>query len=299
MLAFSKRSWVQFLKERSTRLLIPLFFGVLFIVPPQTYYEHITTYNTYLDVYRNGHFETNHLWFIFNLFIMSVALIPLILLLKSPKSNNALKVLDAIASKKYGILLWVLPLAVITIVLKFIDPSDSKDITNPSATFYYGYFLVSGMLIAASKNIWDYLKSHRKFNFIAFIISTLFFYCYYFLPREYTVPHLSLEVRWSIWYFVCALVSWTLVVTLLGYAQVWFNKKSTLLKTCNEAIYPFYILHQTIIVMLGYYILQLELSITLKMLLLVFTSFPLILIIYRFVIYPFKITRLLFGMKKK
>ena len=299
MFAFSKRTWLQFAKERSKRLLIPLFFGILFIVPPQTYYEHIRDFDSYLDVYNNFDFNVNHLWFIENLFIMSIVLIPLILLLKSSKSNGFMKRLDRISSKKFGVFLWVIPLIIITILFKKLFPSDSKAITNCSSTFYYGYFFVSGMLFTASRHIWDELKAHRKFNFIAFVISFLLFYGYYFLPSTVLSPYLSIASRWSIWYLVCALVGWTLVTTALGYGQVWFNKKSKLLKICNEAIYPFYVLHQTVIVVLGYYVIQLNASIALKLILLLLTSFPLIIIIYRLLILPFKLPRLVFGMKKK
>ncbi|SFW21454.1 acyltransferase family protein [Cellulophaga fucicola] len=299
MLAFSKRTWFQFLKERSTRLIIPLVFGIFFIIPPQTYYEYIDKYTNYIEVYKSGLFPTNHLWFIENLFVLSVVLIPLILLIKSSKSIKFINALDVISSKTYGILLWVIPLLIGTILLKKIYPDESKNITNLSSTFYYGYFFISGILFATSKNIWKYLKLHRKLNLIAFIVSSILFYTYYFLPNEYVSPYVSKSVRWSIWYVVCALVSWTLITTLLGYGQIWFHKKSELLKKCNEAIYPFYILHQTIIIVVGYYIIQLQMSISSKIVLLVFTTFPLIIIIYRLLIYPFKITRILFGMKKR
>lgn len=299
MFAFSKRTWFQFLKERGTRLLIPLFFGTLFIVPPQTYYEHIANYGSYMEVYKDGSFPTNHLWFIENLFIMSIVLIPLILWLKSPKSNRIIELFDSITSKKYGVLLGAIPLIGITILLKNIDQSDSKDITNLSATLYYGYFLVSGMLFASSRNIWEHLRAHRKFNFKVFLMATVLFYTYYLLPNAYIEPYISIHGQWNIWYLVCTLVGWTFVITLLGYGQVWFNKKSDLLKKCNEAIYPFYILHQTVIVVLGYYIIRLDLGILSKMGLLLLTSFPLIVVLYRVLIYPFKIPRILFGMKKK
>ncbi|MFI8604212.1 acyltransferase [Cellulophaga baltica] len=296
--ASSKRTWLQFLKERSTRLIIPLIFGVLFIVPPQTYYEHIATYSSYLDVYKSGAFETNHLWFIENLFVYSVVLIPLILFLKSSKSHSIIRFLDTISAKKYGILLWVLPLLIITILLKKVYPSDSKAITNLSSTFYYGYFLVAGMLFATSNMSWTHLKAYRKFNARAFILSTVIFYGYYLLPNTYIAPYLSINARWNVWYLVCGLVSWTLITTVLGYGQIWFYKKSRFLQKCNEAIYPFYILHQTIIVILGYYIIQLELPIVAKIAILLITSFPVIILIYRLLIYPFKIPRLLFGMKR-
>ncbi|EZH73006.1 hypothetical protein ATO12_18490 [Aquimarina atlantica] len=299
MFAFSKRTWFQFLKERSIRLLIPLFFGVLFIVPPQTYYENIGSYLSYFKVYENMSLKVNHLWFIENLFIISVLVIPLILFLKSPKSNKILTVLEHGAYKKYGVFLWVIPLICITIALKKLYPSDSKSITNLSSTAFYGYFFISGMLFTSAKNIWVYLKEYRKFNSIIFLISTLLFYGYYFLPNKYIAPYLSSSIQWDIWYLVCALVSWTSIISILGYGQIWFNKPSIVLNILNEAIYPFYILHQTIIVVLGYYIIQLNVNISLKILVLIFTTFPLIIIIYRFLIYPFTIPRILFGMKKK
>lgn len=299
MFAFRKRNWWQFIKERGKRLLLPLIFGVLVIVPPQTYYEFIEQYNSYTDVYNNFSFEVNHLWFIENLFIMSVVSIPLILFLKSSRSKKFIKSLEKITSRKMGSFLWVLPLMVGYILLKKIFPDDSKDIDNLSVTFYYTYFFVCGMLFNSSKIIWDHLKRYRKFNAIIFLISAILFYSYYFLPDTYIAPYLSIALRWSIWYALCSLVGWTLVTTLLGYGQIWFNTKSKLLSKSNEAIYPFYILHQTIIIAVGYYILQLDLPIFSKIGLLLGVSFPLIIITYRFCVYPFKLLRILFGMKPK
>ncbi|WP_299133910.1 acyltransferase [uncultured Tenacibaculum sp.] len=299
MFAFSKRTWLEFIKERSKRLIIPLIFGTLFIVPPQTYFQYINKYSSYIEVYKNGDFETNHLWFIENLFILSIILIPLILFLKSTRSDKLISLFDKVSANKYGILVTGLPLLIITILLKKIYPSDSKDITNLSSTFYYGYFFISGMIFTSSKKSWSYLIAHRKFNLTSFIISFILFYGYYLLPSEYISPYLSISNRWSLWYLVCTMLSWTFVTTLLGYGQVLFNKKSILLYKCNEAIYPFYILHQTIIIIVGYYIIALDFSILSKIFLLILTSFPLTILIYRVFIYPFKITRFVFGMKSK
>jgi glucan biosynthesis protein C len=297
--AFSKRSWFQFLKERNYRLIIPLIFGILFIVPPQTFYEHYSNYSSYIDVYKNLDFEVNHLWFIRNLFIISIAVIPFILFLRSEKSNSFIHFFEKITAKKYGLFLIVILLISIKIITKKINPSDSKDISNISSTAFYGFFFITGILIAASTKIWIHLKNYRKTNFTLLIISSVLFYFYYFFPNRFLTPYFSIETRWNIWYVVCCLVSWLSVITLLGYGQIWLNKKSEILKKCNEAIYPFYVLHQTIIIIFGFYIIDLNINIPLKILLLLFTTFPVIIIIYRFLIYPFKIPRFLFGMKKK
>jgi len=49
-----KRTPAQFRRERFRRLFIPLVFGMLVIVPPQIYYEHIKEYNGYWDFYKDG-----------------------------------------------------------------------------------------------------------------------------------------------------------------------------------------------------------------------------------------------------
>lgn len=297
VLAFSKRTWKQFFKERTGRLLIPLFFGVLFIVPPQTYFQYINGFSSYWQIYTSGRFETNHLWFIENLYVISVLVIPLIIFLKSKKSQGFITWFERISSNKMGLLLGGLPLLIFTVVLKRYYPTGSSSLTNLSETFFYTYYFITGILFASSQMFWENLKKYRRFHFVTFIISTLLFYGYYFVPNNYVEPYLSISVRWDIWYSFCCLLGWCFVLTLLGYGQVYLNKPSLWLKRMNEAIYPFYILHQTVIVIFGYYIIQLNLNIPVKIILLFISSFSVIVLLYRFLVYPFKTTRVLFGMK--
>lgn len=296
--AFSKRTWKQFFKERTGRLLIPLFFGVLFIVPPQTYYQFINEYSSYWQVYKSGRFEINHLWFIKNLYVISIVLIPLILYVNSQKSRRLVAWFEKVTSHKIGLLFGAFPLMILTIFLKKYYPTDSSSLSNLSTTFFYTYFFVTGILFASSLVFWENLKKFRQFHFMFFIISSLLFYTYYYLPNNIVSPYLSIQTRWSIWYALCALLGWCFVLTLLGYGQIYLNKPSLIVRKMNEAIYPFYILHQTVLVVFGYYIIQLPLNIPTKIGLLFITSFPVIVLIYRFLIYPFKIPRILFGMKK-
>ncbi|CAM1358671.1 acyltransferase family protein [Tenacibaculum xiamenense] len=297
VLAFSKRTWKQFFKERSRRLLVPLFFGVIFIVPPQTYYQYITEFNSYWQIYKEVKFETNHLWFIENLYVISILVIPLIIFLKSKRSGKIKNWFEKISSRKIGFLLIGFPLVIGTIILKRYYPSGSSSLTNLSETFYYTYFFIAGILFANSQIFWENLKTKRRFHFVLFIISSLLFYGYYFIPNSFVKPYLSISIRWDIWYGLCCTLGWSFVLTILGYGQVYFNQPSQHLKRMNEAIYPFYILHQTIIVIFAYYIIQLELNILIKLIILSVSSFLTIICIYRFFIYPFKITRILFGMK--
>ena len=299
VLAFSKRTWKQFFKERTRRLLLPLFFGTLFIVPPQTYYQHITEFHSYWHIYQNARFETNHLWFIENLYVISLFAIPLIVFLKSEKSKKFRNWFENIATYKTAFLWGALPLTIGTIILKRYYPTGSSSLTNLSETFFYTYFFIAGILLATSQTSWGNLKKMRRYHLKFFVLITLLFYTYYLAPNTVVEPYLSLAVRWDIWHGLCCLLGWSFVITILGYGQVHFNRPNPYLKRMNEAIYPFYILHQTVIVVFAYYIIQLDLNIPAKLLILFISSFLAIICIYRFAVYPFNLTRVLFGMKKK
>lgn len=299
--AFSKRSWIQFIRERASRLLIPLIFGVLVVVPPQTYIEYIASYTSYVDFYKNigDHLETNHLWFIENLFYMSVISIPIILYIKSEKSVFLRTAIDTFCSKPLGMAFFAIPLIILKIISKKYDPNDDTVITNLSTTLFYGYFFVAGIVLASTPSLWSSLKKYRKGNLIIVIMAIILFYGYYLLPNDIAATYWELSTRWDLWYGISALVSWTVIITLLGYGQLWFAKSSTLVTKLNEAIYPFYILHQTVLIVIGYYIIQQSWNIPIKLSVLAITSFVVIVCIYRLIVYPFTVTRFLFGMKKR
>ncbi|WP_299835560.1 acyltransferase [uncultured Tenacibaculum sp.] len=298
--AFSKRSWVSFIKERMFRLSIPLIFGVLLIIPPQTFFESLDSYKSYLNAYPDLvlKFNVNHLWFIENLFLMSIVFIPFILFIRS---NTSIKLKKRIMNntKKYGVISWVLVLLTIRLVTKEFFQSDSKSFFNPSSTLYFGFFFLSGIVITSTGDLWKLLLNRRKFNFKLLIFFTILFYCYYFIPANLIKPYVSLDNRWRLWYAISSLVSWSAIITILGYGQVFLNKKSELLNKLNEAVYPFYLLHQTIIIALGYYIIRLEANIFSKIITLFTSSLILITLSYILLIYPFKWVRFLFGMKNK
>jgi len=99
--------------------------------------------------------------------------------------------------------------------------------------------------------------------------------------------------------FLNALNIWMLILAICGYAKKYLNFTSDFLQRANKAVYPFYIIHQTIIVAVGYYLVQLDYPIIIKLIFLILISFTLIYAIYHFIIKRFVVTRFLFGMKKE
>jgi peptidoglycan/LPS O-acetylase OafA/YrhL len=65
----------------------------------------------------------------------------------------------------------------------------------------------------------------------------------------------------------------------------------------SEAVLPFYILHQTVIVTVGYFVLQWALPDVLEWATVVVISFAVIMLLYEFIVRRFNMMRVLFGMK--
>ena len=86
---------------------------------------------------------------------------------------------------------------------------------------------------------------------------------------------------------------------LLGIAKKHLNFSNPFLRYANEAVYPFYILHQTLIVIFGYYIAKWNMPILPKLIILMLLCFISLVVLYHFIIKRFIVTRILYGLRLK
>ena len=93
--------------------------------------------------------------------------------------------------------------------------------------------------------------------------------------------------------------AFSLISCIGGYAKHYLNHSNKFLVYANEAVYPFYILHQTILLIIGFYIVNLSWAWEIKLLILMIGTFLGSLLIYHFLIRPFNLMRVLFGVKWK
>ena len=105
----------------------------------------------------------------------------------------------------------------------------------------------------------------------------------------------------EIFFIIYSILKWTFIVswlfTILGYGKYLLNKPSKVLSYANESVYPLYILHQTIMIIFGYYIIQYDWNVYLKFIIITMITFGGSFIIYELFIKRFNFMRLLFGMK--
>jgi len=88
------------------------------------------------------------------------------------------------------------------------------------------------------------------------------------------------------------------IFTFIGFAESKLNYTNSYLKYCNEAVLPFYIIHQPVIILIGYYIVQLQAPIGAKYLMIMVSSFIIVVALYEFLIRRVAVLRFLFGMSK-
>ena len=293
--------------QRTKRLLLPSLFGMLVIVPAQVYFERIykgAHYKSFFDfypsiftttVYPKGNSSWHYLWFVAYLFVNSVFAVPIVLYFKS---NHGQKVVSSVASfaARFGMISFGIILFAASL-LYFWYPNETHAFVDDWAGFtkYFLYFIF-GAFIGVNPIFWAHIESSRRQNFKITFFGTILVNYFRWNNVE---PTWGMNVPNLLFFALNVINAWFWVITFLGYAKKYLNFTNKFLQLSNEAIYPFYILHQTFIVVIAYYIIQVKEDILTKYLFLTLVSFVLSVGLYVFLIRPYKLTRLLFGMKIK
>lgn len=309
-LALRKRSTGQYAGERFRRLFIPLVFGIFVIVPPQIYFEHIDEYGGYADfyptvfefvAYPEGSFSWHHLWFVAYLFLYSLIVIPFLIFLRSAKSDGFKRFCVRTCASPFGIAFAPAMLILITqILLRPFYDEETHALTDDWAYFtYYFMFFFLGILLFSVKAIYDSLQSHRNWLLVMSMFLLVLYYGFYLhLTGDIVLPWHEDVV--DVMFGVTGIIGcWVWIVTIVAFAQRFLRIEQPWLKHVNEGLYPFYILHQTVIIAIGYYVCQWDWSILLKFWTVSLLTLIVCAGIYFVLIRPFNAVRFLFGMKPR
>jgi glucan biosynthesis protein C len=219
----------------------------------------------------------------------------------SPKSIGFKNKQAALANGKW-IYLITLPSIVWYALLSDKYP-ETNDLAHDLCYFFYWlFFLLAGFICITQPKLMDSLERNRRFALTIGFLSLLFL--------DYLRWN-KIEPGHELWPFHHAffvnlfnalepIVAWSWVLALVGYGKKYLNYKAKVLDYLNQAVYPFYILHQTVIVVLVYYIVQTQNeSILSKYIYTVGMTFFITVGIYHLLVRPYALTRFLFGMKPK
>jgi glucan biosynthesis protein C len=260
-IALQRRSVGGFAIDRVKRLLVPLVFGMLVIVPPQIYIERIASgafTGSYLQFYSSvfefqpypaGSFSWHHLWFVAYLFLYCMAAIPLLFGLATPRGRRWLGWLERAWARGWIVAL-VVPLAIERIALHGY-PETHALFNDPNTLAYYGLLFLFGHLIGRSTTLWDHLVRRRG----RYLAATAVLLAIMLPPNEYPAPFEQLGTTVTVW---------LVLLTALAFARWYFQRPAARIPSwldhAQRLSYPFYILHQTVILVIGWGWLQISLG---------------------------------------
>lgn len=304
--SLSNRKPLAFLGERFVRLFIPLAFAMMFTIPLQVYFEWKQTgriTGSYFDFYPSvwdfvpypdGSLTWSHMWFVVYLFVFTVLLWPLFSLMKLTVIQKGIQKLKTIVTNPV-FLAALASLFIYYYITLYIRWPEQQNLVADWFTFSFSitlFFL--GFFFSHFDAFWKACEHYRWYFFIvAALCASVLMINYYWplmLPTE--------QNNTFYLYAVCdAIHIWFVIISAIGFARKYLDFSNGFLRYSTQAVYPFYILHQTIIVATGYYVTQWHLPIALKLLALIILCFGSVYILYEFLIKRFLLTRLLFGLK--
>jgi peptidoglycan/LPS O-acetylase OafA/YrhL len=283
MLARTRAS--TFLRRRSVRLLLPLVFGMLVVVPPQAYLEVVEKlgysggYAEFMRLYVTGYHgfcrgtgcldlpTWNHLWFVAYLWVYTVALASLVAVL-GPRFDVLAR---WVAGALRGWRIIVVPaavLAVLRLLLVSRYPSTHALVGDWFNHATYFFLFALGALLARAPAFWPRIDALR---WPALAIAAAGWAA---LVVGYLVPDGSLpkaeEANWIIVLrTVYALFAWCAIVAACAFAQRHLGQDGPARRYLTEAVFPVYIAHQTLIVVVAHALKPLHIAPGLEAVLLV------------------------------
>ena len=173
--ALSRRTGWRFTFERLKRLLLPLAFGMLVIVPPQVYVERLTNgqfigsyfdfwpWNAFSGVYPIGNLSWHHLWFLPYLFTFSIILLPCFLYLRKHPDCGWLRWVRRKCADPLNIYLFILPLYLIEVYLEPLFPVTHALIGDWFTFLWYLVLFFYGFILVSAKEVfWMVVQKHRR-----------------------------------------------------------------------------------------------------------------------------------------
>jgi len=267
----------QLVKAKTLRLFVPLLFGMYVLVAPQMYIElldkgqismsffdfwlaYINPNTSLLAQYQSeiGLLTWNHLWFLAYLWVYCLVLL---FGVRVAPMGAFLTILEARCSAVMALGVAIITLFVVWMTLKHAYPSTHglfDDWYNHGK--FFSVFLM-GYLFALLRHLKvSVVKNRHKLMFVALIGYTLILldkYEYlYFLSQHFET---NIWVK-SFYGMIVSINHWAWILALIGYCATYLTRPSPSLRYATTAILPWYMLHQTLIIVCAYWLKPFEIA---------------------------------------
>ena len=299
-----------FFKDRFTRLIIPFLFASIFITPSQRFFqaiqnnENINDYIDFLYLYPSRIIEKDHtfsfllwfkeigihLWYLPYLLIMTIILFPIFTKIRTNRISFSF--VNRIIQMPYGIFVLVIPIFLCRLILKPLFPAytDWADFFTYIWSFLYGFVLINEI------DFYIPILQKNKNKLLAIgLISSLTLIIgsgnenlvNSYLNPTYDIFHLMITT-------LSAFIAFSWVMYFVALFSDKMNFKSKILREANNSILPIYVLHQSVIVTVGYYVIKLNAGSLLEFVIIFITTALSCGLLYK-LIKQSSILKLLFG----
>lgn len=305
MLALGSRTPNVFALDRVKRLLLPLAFGMVVLVPPQVYLERLYRGRfagsflqwlpeAFAGTYPAGNMSWHHLWFLAYVLVLTFALLPYFLWARSERGRAVLAAAARVAARTGLQWAMVLPLAAAILWLVPISHNTNGLIGDWYGLVYYGLLLLYGSFLFGSP---DLLAALNRQRFLSLAVGVAAYAAFYIVFVDGAVrPVIPPEDR-PAYALLSAVNTMAWLFAIIGFANRYLSRRPAFLAEATEAVYPFYMLHQTVTVIAVYWLMEIGVPPVAGFILAALATFSGTSAIYLCVVRPIWFVRPLFGLK--
>jgi glucans biosynthesis protein C len=307
--ALRRRTASQFTRERTFRLLVPFLAGTILLGPIQLFLSWL--HRTEIGIYDGtfGDFVMTrlsytgpklfgavgyHMWFLGFLFAYALLALPLFMWLKGDRGGRLISRLAGLCRHRGAILLFaVLPMAMRLGLHPFFPQQQ-----HWADFFTFFSFFVLGFLMFADER---FTQAIRRDWWISLTVSLVAMAVGVAIGTSFesfdieTPPATLAEVL--LWATV-GLCGWSWTIFMLFIGMRFRDRNTKGLRYCLEIMLPFFVVHQPVVLAVGYFVVQWQASIPVKLLTVGVGAFVISVALVEFIIKRVGILRLLFGMKE-
>ena len=274
--AMRKRNWWQLLLERAKRILLPFLFGIVAIAP-----LHMFIFQKYYNLPLGYYPHAGHLWFLGNIFIYVLLLLPVFLYMKKWENGTFKKGLVKLMKNPVGPLLLSVFFSIEALLVK-------PQLFAMYAETWHGFFL--GLLafffgfvfVYTGKSFWETVLRYRWLYLGLAVV--LYGIRYFVFATE--APGYLTAIESNCWIF-----------GVFGFGYKYLNRPSHLLGYLSKAAYPIYIIHMFVLYAGAMLILPLQLPAVLKFVAITAFTGIVCFLLYEYILRRIVFLGPLFGMK--
>jgi len=317
--ALQRRTARQYISERFYRLLLPFIAGAILFSPIEYYCENmnkiqrgvLTSFQGFLAAFstfnplllRFPGFSPRwfgvagyHLWFLGFLFSFALITLPLFLWLKREAGHKILSWMAKLCEHRGGLLLFGIPAAVIYCLLRPLFPAehDWADFIFQMYFFAIGFILFGDeRFTRAVRRDWPLLLTVGCVTVVGLVGGFLAGWPLLTWNETPGIPAFYvLQVLRSVIAICFSLMMLFVGMRFLDFTNRW-------LRYGQEAALPFFVLHQPVIIVIAFFVVQWNAGISIKLPIVVLSSFVVSIGLYELIVRRIRPLRLAFGMKSQ